>query len=212
MSDKTAIMERLIRNINHEIKNPLTVIRGYAQLLTMKASDEEYQKKTGRLIMENVDLIDERISAMYRAFSPSSAEPAALDISEEVFRVVHSCEEEYQKRIEVTAEGHVETLVNHGAFQRMIECFVCGFNWKGYPHASIIIHIGSPNGSPQLVIEYRNVDFSAFHTDWFFLPFADKANFKTGTELFEIYCLADANGWGFDLLKESDKNGFVVSI
>lgn len=212
MNERTAMMERLIRNINHEIKNPLTVIRGYAQLLTMKASDEEFQKKTGRLIMENVDLIDERISAMYRAFPQTSAERNAVDLSQELHRIVQSYEEELQKHIEVFPKDTLEAIINPASFRRMVDCLVRGFNWKENAGVSIRIELGLADGRPELVFEYRNADFSVFHADWFYLPFSEKTNFTSGTEIFEVYCLADANGWVFEMFKECDKNGFVVRI
>ncbi len=212
MNEKTEMMERLIRNINHEIKNPLTVIRGYAQLLTMKSSDADFQKKTGRLIMENVDLIDERITAMYRAFTQTSSKHAVVDISQELHRIVQSYESELQKHIEISAASSSEVFINAEAFRRVVDCLVQGFNWKENTDASVIIEISSDNGRLSLVFEYRNADFSHLHHMWFYLPFSEKTNFASGTEIFEAYCLADANGWDFNLLNESGKNGFIVRI
>ncbi len=212
MNEKTEMMERLIRNINHEIKNPLTVIRGYAQLLTMKSSDADFQKKTGRLIMENVDLIDERITAMYRAFTRTSTKRANVDISQELQRIVQSYESELQKHIEIAGESSTEVFIDIEAFRRVVNCLVRGFNWKENPDASIHIEVRVVDGRPELVFEYHNANFTNMHHAWFYLPFSEKTNFASGTEIFEAYCLADANGWYFNLLHESGKNGFIVRI
>lgn len=212
MNGKTEIMERLIRNINHEIKNPLTVIRGYAQLLTMKVSDEEFQKKTGRLIMENVDLIDARISAMYKAFAQVSGERCTVDIVQELHHIVQSYREEFRTRIEICGKSPCEASINREAFHRVVDCLQRGFNWKANPHVTALIDVGVSEGQITLLFEYRNADFSNLPHKWFYLPFSEKTNFTIGTEIFEAYCLAAANGWVFDLLKESGKNGFIVRI
>lgn len=212
MKEKTEMMERLIRNINHEIKNPLTVIRGYAQLLTMKAADEEFQKKTGRLIMENVDIVDDRISAMYRAFSQTPADHSTSNIVEEIHRIVQSFGDEFKKRVEISCEHAIDAEVNSTDFGRIIECLVLGFNWKGNEQAHIRIEIGLRDGRPALEFNYQNADFSNFNTDWFYLPFSEKTNFKGGTEIFEVFCLAEKNGWDFKLLRESNNNGFIVIL
>ncbi len=205
-------MERLIRNINHEIKNPLTVIRGYAQLLTMKKSEADFQKKTGNIIMENVDLIDERISALYRAFASAPESPATVNVAKEVFGIIQSYDEDVAKSITISGEKSLEASLCRTAFRRVIDCLILGFNWKEHPASSIHVIVGAQAGRTSLKFHFLDADFSCFHDELFYLPFSEKTYFTGGTELFEVYFLSHANGWDFSILKDAETSGFMVIL
>jgi hypothetical protein len=212
MKKDIEMMERLIRNINHEIKNPLTVIRGYAQLLTMKKSEVDFQKKTGNIIMENVDLIDERISALYRAFSSAPESAETVNVAKEVFGIIQSYGEDVEKKIKVSGENSLEASLCRIAFRRVIDCLILGFNWKEHPASLIHIIVGMQSGRTSLNFHFLNADFSCFHDELFYLPFSEKTYFKGGTELFEVYFLSHANGWDFSIVKDGETSGFLVIL
>lgn len=212
MKKNVEIIEKLIRNINHEIKNPLTVIRGYAQLLAMKEASEEFQKKTAKYIIENVDLIDDRISALYKAFSVSYEEKTQIDLKNELHSIIGNFDEEIQSRIRVHSEFDGITEICKKAFQRLIECLVGNFNWKNNPDATVEIFLKPHNGRCEIFISYCKADFSNYSHELFYLPFMDKNNFSVGTEIFEVYCICESNGWNLLLIKETNKSGFSITI
>ncbi|MCX7678715.1 MAG: hypothetical protein N2316_05800 [Spirochaetes bacterium] len=212
MKKNSEIMERLIRNINHEIKNPLTVIRGYAQLLTMKEANAEFQKKTGMYIIENVDLIDERLSGLYRAFNLPSEENVLVNVLDEISSIIEKYEPEKKSRIHIVAEPNCEVQLCKMAFRRTIECLIGGFNWNRNPNSVIEISIKKVNGNLEFFITYSNTDFSNFSQEWFYLPFVDKNVFCSGIEIFEVYCISEAQGWNFQIINDDNKNGFSIRV
>jgi len=66
--DEVDIIEKVIRNIAHEVRNPLTTIRGYAQLLTQKLDAASIQKSQ-KMIVEQAERIDGMFNDLYNAFT-----------------------------------------------------------------------------------------------------------------------------------------------
>ncbi|HON79082.1 MAG TPA: histidine kinase dimerization/phospho-acceptor domain-containing protein, partial [Spirochaetota bacterium] len=82
MNDLTPVVEKIIRNFNHELKNPLTTIKGYAQLLGSKANDPQFVEKSRNIIIENVDDIDSKMNRMYDIFNLPGGERDAINPGE----------------------------------------------------------------------------------------------------------------------------------
>ena len=79
------LIECVIRNLSHEIKNPLTTIKGYAQILEMKSGDSEVSAKApARTIIEQINRLDALFRDLYEIFTIRSGE-------EERGRYLSSC-------------------------------------------------------------------------------------------------------------------------
>lgn len=109
--ERLAIAGELAASVAHEIKNPLSPIRGYAQLLSQRLeqvpeADRPFFEKGLRIIQEEVDRIDRRVRDLLelsRQERSPTAQPPEVDLN--------------QVALEVIAVAEAEPLI-HGISQR----------------------------------------------------------------------------------------------
>ena len=215
MDAEYEVIERLIRNISHEIKNPLTTIKGYAQLLGMKSGDLEFVEKTRKMVVDNVDLIDDRINSLYEIFELQRGTPVKTDIAAllESFRA--ALDGDLGRKVSLQLkQGPLEAVVDAGLLERALGIIVGGFDWANNPGVDIIITAerDENRGKAAVSLLFGGISFSEYSRNTFYLPFSGKRHFERGTELFEVFCLARKNGWDFDLAGEGDRAGFVLGV
>ncbi len=209
------IIERLIRNISHEIKNPLTTIRGYAQMLGMKPCEPDFIEKTRKMVIDNVDLIDERMNALYDVFGLEPGNPVNTDLASVLNAVVGQLDPAIAQRISLDATGAPrEVGIDPGQLTRALGLILNGFCWENFPSADArILADRSGEGKGVAVrILFGGVDFSDMGSGSFYLPFSGKKHFRRGTELFEVFAMSEKNGWRFDIASGEGRRGFLLVI
>lgn len=209
------IIERLIRNISHEIKNPLTTIRGYAQLLGMKPGEPDFIEKTRKMVIDNVDLIDERMNALYDVFSLEPGNPTAADLEAALGAFMGKLDPAIAPKVSLQVKG-VPRMVSIDTVQltRALGLILDGFCWENFPSAdALVLAAGSGEGGGAAVHAlFGGVDFSGLERESFYLPYSGKKHFRRGTELFEVFAMSDKNGWRFELASVEGRRGFVLVI
>ncbi|MFW5770760.1 MAG: sensor histidine kinase, partial [Spirochaetota bacterium] len=80
MTDEYYIVEQIIRNISHEIKNPLTIMKGYTQLLSTGVNDAAAVQKSQKMVLEQIDRINQTFDHLYSTFSIVTTETEKIDI------------------------------------------------------------------------------------------------------------------------------------
>lgn len=81
-SQRLASLGTLTAGVTHEIRNPLTVIRGEVETLFNQARDEEFKKHSQRVILESVDRIEAIIEGMLGiAREKTGQRDAAVDLN-----------------------------------------------------------------------------------------------------------------------------------
>ena len=215
MSVDNLIIERLIRNISHEIKNPLTTIKGYSQLLGMKKGDWDFIEKTRKMVIANVDLIDDKINSLYRIFDISQGKPEKHDLVTLLREMVEGVTEQLHSRVFMKSDA--DTIHIFADREHLVQTFITlinGFDWNNNNSTELSIHINTRDisGRVPVSLHFSRVDLGIPGNEYFFLPFHDKKLFIAGTELYESYTRAHVNGWEFTLAGNAEQSYYLLKI
>jgi len=102
--EKNQIMNRLIAGMAHEIKNPLTGIRNFADLIRTKRNDPRFLDYFAELVPEEVDRISRLVENLMQYARPPKGKCEKLDVSE----VLRECAAWLHPIIFARDEIHVE--------------------------------------------------------------------------------------------------------
>jgi len=211
-SDEAArVIESLIRNLSHELKNPLTTIKGYAQLLALKSGDPASVEKSHRMIQDQVDRIDRMLQDLYAAFAPRKPVSAGFDAAETLRELLSSFPEGVR-----AAAGHIPDTCpaagDRGALVEIVNLIVRGFDWGGLSGAGCTLGMSEPSGRAVIDICFEGVDMPEISEPEFYLPFALKKYYLKGTEPYEAFFIALACGWDITPLKTDGdpRKGFRI--
>ena len=87
VNEQLANLGELAAGVVHELRNPLTIIRGRAELITRTAMDER-ELESADAILDEVQHLEKTISQFLRFAKPFSLQPARCDAQEVVDRAL----------------------------------------------------------------------------------------------------------------------------
>jgi len=205
------LIEKLIRGLSHELKNPLTTVTGYAQLLGMDTSDAELRKKSREIIIQQVDRIDRILEGLYRIFSLKSGGMVQVHLMECLEEVRKELGDRFPCNIAIKSIKN-PALVNAdpALFKKMLLAIAGGFDWVNNFGVSAVVEEYSAAGRHGFKVTFSGCDFSDLESDSFYLPYVSKKNYTNGTELYEASVIALLFGWDFELIVAENTTGFGV--
>lgn len=200
------IIERVIRNIAHEVRNPLTTVKGYAQLLSHK-NDAALITKSQNMILEQTERIDSMFTELYDAFTVTEDDTVECLFPEVLYEVVD--ESPHLKYITIESTTQFRVLLYAHRLCQCVRTIINGFNWKYFNNASTVI-TAEKKLFCCIAIRFSGVVFDSIPEEIFYYPYQCKQFFARGTELFKVYCIAQRSGWEFTFHK--DNNEFTIKI
>lgn len=141
--DQSAANRELMRNLAHEIKNPLGGIRGAAQLLDRELENPELHEYT-QVIMKEADRLQ---ALMSRLLAPHRMpRPDHVNIHEVLERVRSVLLAEYQKEISIRRDYDVSLPQIYGDMEQLIQAVLNvarnaaqALSESGASHAEIVL-------------------------------------------------------------------------
>jgi len=74
-------IQRLVGAVSHEVRNPLTTIRTFAELLPTRYSDADFRSQFSELVGRGVDRIEEVVAELSQLAALSAPESEAIDVA-----------------------------------------------------------------------------------------------------------------------------------
>ncbi len=212
MSDEYFIVEQIIRNISHEIKNPLTIMKGYTQLLSRGVNDADAVQKSQKMVLEQIERINQTFDHLYSTFTVVSTENNEVDIVEAVKNYIHNMPDETSRRVQFYTNSE-SFMVNcdKERFIRILSCIVEGFDWENNPDVKLDVVL-EENETTGVKFIFKNINFSQILDKIFYLPFSSTQYFNTGTELYEVYCITHSQGWTFNAYVDLPGSVFTITF
>ena len=112
-TEKMASVGSMVSQLAHEIKNPLSSIRTFTELLPEKFEDEEFRNKFHSLVSGEIERIDSLITRMLNLGSVDAAQYEMVSIQEVIEDVLPSLDlqlKEQKVRIELSHQGVVPLI------------------------------------------------------------------------------------------------------
>ncbi len=81
MREKIAAMQAQARRVLHEVNNPLSIMKNYVKLLSMKLEDDEAARNDLRIFNDEIDRIASIIRSLVSPAAPAPAADAGIDIN-----------------------------------------------------------------------------------------------------------------------------------
>lgn len=97
-ADRLAAMGTLAAGLAHEIKNPLTAVRAFVQMLPEKHDKEVFREKFDRIVPRELDRVNELLENLLDLVRTPKLKIAPLNITECVDHVLETLEPEIQSR------------------------------------------------------------------------------------------------------------------
>ena len=109
-TEKLASVGAMVSQLAHEIKNPLSSIRTFTELLPEKFEDKEFRKKFHSLVSGEVKRIDSLITRMLNIGSVDAAQYEMVSVQEVIEDVIPSLDlqlKEYNVKVALSNQGAV---------------------------------------------------------------------------------------------------------
>lgn len=133
----------LIRNISHELKTPITTIRGYAENTQIVAADNEKIERYCDIMIEECDEIDRLVSEMLEMsrLEDSESYEKTLLKTETLFESIHQkMQIEFPKRDIIFDAESCELAGNEPLLQRAVQNYVRNAVKYGTPGGKIQVN------------------------------------------------------------------------
>jgi K+-sensing histidine kinase KdpD len=188
------ILELLIRNLSHEIKNPLTTIKGYLQLSQMKQNDPQFFAKSVGVMISQVDRIEKILDALYPAFAIREGDREKISVKESIDKVLNTQPEFPASRISVDIQGDDFVEIDSLLFQRLLFLLLRKFDWDTFPDVHCSITKKHDEQRYFLNIEFSGTEFQKSKGNASFMPYANKTFYPSGVDLYEVFWITQVLG------------------
>jgi light-regulated signal transduction histidine kinase (bacteriophytochrome) len=199
-------MEELIRHLSHEVKNPLTTLKGYSQLASLKKNDPEFIDKAIGILQSQIERIETIFNDLYAVFFHKKGSLSDCNIGSIMKKIIESAD---TSKITFQINSDYSVNTDEKLFHRLLSLVISGFDWKEHPSARCSISVFSESELFSIIWDFDGVDFSDIRKKTFFIPFSDKNYYPSGIALYESFCIADILGFTFDL--DSERNRFILA-
>ncbi|SCZ79883.1 transporter substrate-binding domain-containing protein [Acidaminobacter hydrogenoformans] len=209
--DKMQSLGRLILNVAHEIRNPLTSIKNFVDLLPQNIDDPEFRTSLLKHVPNQVSIIDNILKELLTYSSPRLPHFQCVELSS-FFTSLLDCQKNRKYNIEfmLYIEKNVKIYVDEKQLWQIMMNIVNNAIEAIDNEGSIYISANYIGSFVRITIEDDGIGISKDDLNNIFDPFFTKKETGTGLGLYITYQLiSDNNG---SIVIESNGNGTKVIL
>lgn len=215
-AERMAVLGELSAGIAHEIKNPLTSIKGFAQLLPQKYDNEKFRQKFTAVINNEVDRLNQIVEGMLSFAAPKVRTFAACDVNHVLHQVFLLVEHQCRKQnIELRRELGGQVRVHgdaHGLEQVFLNIVVNAIEVMPQGGTLTVTTVADPvQGGAQVIVRDTGPGIPAEIIGKIYNPFFTTKAHGTGLGLAISYRIIDEHGGVLDVHSDFGK-GTVFTI
>jgi len=196
-SEKLAAVGKLAAGVAHEIRNPLSSIRGFAQFLRHALSENPKEQEYAEVMVTEVDRINKVVTDLLTFSSPMKAEPASINIGELIKHAVRLVEADAKGRgVEIQSEVSPDlTEVELDANQMTQALLNLLLNAIQMSEGGGKVKVGAAmdRAGLRLWVEDDGPGISMEHTDKIFDPFFTTRDKGTGLGLAIVHSIVESH-------------------
>lgn len=197
--DKLASLGRLTANIAHEIRNPLTAIKTYIELIPQKIANPSFQQKIVEDVPADIRRVNALIAQLLDYAKPQRAAPDIVNLQEATQKVVNIYTEMMvEKLIElrISIDSQHCAVVDSNHYKQILSNLLLNAIDAVSERTNAVITIDSTRVDDQikLAISDNGVGFEAGMCDMLFEPFYTTKSEGTGLGLAIVQQLVEENG------------------
>ncbi|NOV04146.1 ATP-binding protein [Paenibacillus planticolens] len=215
-SEKLNVLSELAASVAHEIRNPMTVARGFMQILSQSQVPEEKKQVYTAMVIEEIDRAQSIITDYLSFAKPEAEKLEQLDISS-LSPMLSNLLDPYAAARGVDLQIHMEnSLFIQGNLDKMMQCLV-NLTKNGIE--------AMPTGGPLRIIAFKKgaqiilkimdtgVGMTAEQINRLGTPFYSTTNKSTGLSMMVSYRIIRTFGGDIEVASQPDQGTcFTISL
>lgn len=178
------LIEKLSRNISHELKNPLTSIKGYAQLLEMKTQDAFALKAAG-VMQEQIACLEKKLDDMYTIFRIQKSQESPCSLTKVISRTAAAAPQAGKITLALP-DSECRIQADRTLLERLFTLYFAALNRDYYQDTVISLSTYVHTDNIEISVCYTGIYLPEDEVDTLFLPYSSKGLLESGLEYYEM--------------------------
>jgi signal transduction histidine kinase len=214
-TERLAALGELASSLAHEIKNPLTSIQGFVQMLPERTEDQEYIEKTARILDKECNRLDGLIDNLHSFAKPQLGHRKQFrlgDVMDETLSLLRKEIEKNEIDLEVDCSGDLELYGDPSKIKQVIMNLSLNAVESMIDGGELYIECRERNGDyGEIIVRDTGVGMTEEEREKIFNPFYTTKDDGTGLGMAITHRIVEEHA-GFVNIDSTPGQGTTVAV